>query len=152
MLKQLKRKNPPTVKPPETGAESITCGACGEVREPGATSPEWQCSCCGKAYAKVNAENEAEKVSQEELRRLNRQYLKRKKRAERPVLSSSQSGQVNEHIQTGLLTGGFLSFTGMSKVVGTCVKTVVPANPVLQIAGAVIIAGTLLYAAMKYLG
>lgn len=152
MLKQLKRKKPPTIKPPEASAESVTCGACGEVREAGATSPEWQCPCCGKAYAKVDAMDEAEKVSQEELRRLNRQYLERKKRAQRSLLASEQSGQVNDHIKTGLLTGGLLSCSGMSKVVGTCVKTMVPANPVLQIAGAVIIAGTLLYAAMKYLG
>ncbi len=135
MLKHLKRKQAEPIRIPEADSEAITCGACGHLREPEANCPDWQCPCCGKAYAKVNAGDEAERFSRQELRRLNQQYLERKKKAEKALLSREET----EHPAfSGIWLGVATYATGLGS---TCVA--IASNPIVQGVGIAIVLGSI---------
>ncbi len=137
MLKSLKRKKPQTIKLPEADGETITCGGCGHLREADANNPEWQCPCCGKAYAKVNAEDEVEEIPRAELRRLNQQYLKRKKRAEGVAL---MRGETDHPAVSGVGLGVATYLSGLGSA---CTAAV--GNPIVQGIGIAIVLGSIVW-------
>ena len=134
MLKQIE-KNKVTAPVFEPVAETVTCGGCGHVREPHAKCPDWQCPGCGKAYHKVAAIDE-ELKTQQELRRMNQQYLEKKRRGE-----SHLQGLKEEFEHTALKGIGAGLLTFLSGVGSACVA----ANPVVQAVGLAIIVGSAIY-------
>lgn len=148
MLKRIKKDKAKTYRVAEPAAEAIVCGACSHVRQPTDTSPDWQCPGCGAAYNKVNRHPEAELFSQQDLRRQNQAYLKKREKAKRGLVRDEAGDTV---VATGLGIGSLTFIKGMGKAASACVKVATPANPLLLAVGGLIIAGTLIYAAFKYL-
>jgi len=149
MLKQIKKKKFSKIHIPQTEAaaetEQITCGACNHVRKETDTNPEWQCPCCGAAYAKVNAKAESEQVSQQELRRKNHHYLEQKKHKE--SMTNTTEEQTHPAL-TGMLIGAATFVTGLGS---SSACRVVAANPVVQAVGGLIFVAALVYGVMKFL-
>ena len=137
MLKQQRKKQVKPTIPSETDSEAVTCGACGHKRAQTAGLPEWQCPCCGTAYAGVNAEDEVERLSRQELRRLNQQYLERKKRAEKASLTSLE----NDHPAIGGIGLGLATY--LSGLGSACTAAV--GNPIVQGVGIAIILGSIVW-------
>lgn len=148
MFKQVRKK--PTKKYSAAGpvSEAIVCGACSYVRQPTDTNPDWQCPGCGAAYNKVSRQHDAEKHSQQYLRRKNQAYLEKREKAKRQLVRGEAADTV---VTTGLGIGSLSLLKGMGKAASACVKVATPANPLFLALGALIIAGTLVYAAFKYL-
>ena len=128
MLKQLKRKKKKTAPVFTTTETPVVCAACNYVRKPTDTNPDWECPCCLKVYAKVNADIEASRnFSQEDFdKKLRRDNWRRKKKE---ILGSSAA-----------LAG---VFTFISGAASTCSGAA--ANPWLKAAGVIVIIGSLFY-------
>ena len=139
MLQTLKKKKTASAIKPAPASEAIVCGACNHVRKETDRNPEWQCPGCGKAYAKVGPIPEAEQQRRREASRQNQ-----KKSAER-----HKSELLRNDVFTGLLIGASTFYSGLARTVASCaqpaVKTLVPANPLMQFVGAAIVVGTLIY-------
>ena len=144
MLQALKKKKRKYQVPPQAETRQITCGACGHERKPEASAPDWQCPCCGKAYAKVNTPGEGEKLSPQQ--QYNKEFAKKreqKKRQERRKKKEAENRNQNASIAHSI--GALAIAKGLGKAASACVKVATPANPALLILGGLIIAGALLY-------
>lgn len=145
MLNRIRKKEINEVHVAQTETEQITCGACNHIREETATNPEWQCPCCGAAYAKVKVKPETEQVSQQELRRKNHAYLKQKKNEESLIHTPEEQ---THPALTGMLVGAATFVTGLGS---SSACRVVAANPVVQVVGALIFSAALVYGLVKFL-
>lgn len=153
MLQGIKKKKPKKIIVDDTQEVSVVCGACSHQRQPSDTAPEWQCPGCGAAYVKVNPQlcgddSETNKLSQQELRKKNLSYLNQRKKES----TRTQSDTEETLITTGLSIGALTFIKGLGKAASACVKVAVPASPVVQAIGVMIIVGTLIYAAIRFLG
>lgn len=140
MLQSLKKKKHAKVKFDEPLTDQIVCGACKHVRQPTACCPEWQCPGCGKAYNKTRSTPEAIKQQRRKARERQKQYEE----------ESKQKETDKNIVATGLTAGATTFGLGLSRTVSSCaqplVKTVVAANPVLQIIGVALVVASLAYA------
>ena len=143
MLKSLEKKRQPAGVS-ETATDAIRCGACGHVREPETSCPDWQCPGCGSAYNKVNAPRE-ELLSQQDLRRLNQEYLVRKKQ-ENSLLRTAYMAEREYPATTGFITG--LKILLKSSAF-TCAGAAV--LPYIKAAGIIIMIASLAYGTWKFL-
>ena len=134
MFNKLQRKKATTVRIPAAIETAVVCAACDYVRKPSDRNPAWECPCCGKAYAKVEAANSACKnFSQEKFdEAMRRESLHREK----------QEFQGSAGVMAGIAT--FVS--GMAS---TCTGTA--SNPWVQAVGVVIIVASVCYGVVKYL-
>ena len=144
MLKQIRKTSEPKIEIGKSVTGEITCGACNHVRKPTDTGPDWQCPGCRKAYSKTSSTPESIKQQRREARQRERQAKEERKQDE------MQKGVI-----TAGLTGGAMTFKlGLGRMVSSCaqplVKTVVAANPALQVLGIAIVLATLIYTGYKY--
>jgi len=145
MLKQLRKKKPPTIKFDAPVVEQITCAACSHVRKQSDHCPDWQCPGCGKAYSKVNSTPEAVK-----------QQRREERQREQRESEEAKQGEIHKNaILSGIIVGATTFSQGIARSVSSCanpsVKTYVAGNPILQIVGAAIIVTSLIYAGYRFL-
>jgi len=141
MLLPIGKKKRPQIKIDTPVTAQTVCGACNHVRQATASCPDWQCPGCGKAYRKVDTRADAEPVPRFELRRKNHEYLHRKRAA------GKQSMLPAEAVEQPALTGIGVGILAFLKGAGSAC---VAASPLLQIAGIVIVLGSIIYGLSRF--
>jgi hypothetical protein len=141
MLQHIDKKKRSKIKLDAPITAQTVCGACNHLRKATDTCPNWQCPGCGKAYSKVDTQADNKPVSRSELRRKNREYLHRKRAAEK------QSMLPAEAVEHPALTGIGIGILTFLKGVGSAC---VAANPLTQILGIVIVLGSIVYGLSQF--
>ena len=141
MLQRIGKKKPPKIKFDTPLAAQTVCGACNHVRKPTDTCPDWQCPGCGKAYSKVDMQADNEVLSRSELRQKNLEYLHKKRVAEKQSMLSAET------VEHPALTGIGVGILAFLKGAGSACAA---ANPLVQIAGIVILLGSIVYGLSQF--
>jgi hypothetical protein len=111
------------------------------VRKETDTCPDWQCPGCGAAYNKVKVQPDNKRMSCEELHRRDVEDLQKMRERKRQIglLRSIKEHPVLSGISLGVMT--------FANGIGTACSA---ANPLLKIAGIVILVGSIVYGLSQF--